>query len=398
MLLPSASAEDVLVLVVDDNEIKRYTTRRMLERAGIAVCEAIDGESALRAIRERRPAVTVLDINLPDISGIEVCRQVKADPETASVLILHLTAHRVSDADTAFGLQSGADAYLSVPVDAEVLVGTVQALLRLHHAEALTRKAAEQATTAFRREKRIAETLQNALLTSYAEHPFPDLEIESVYVPAWDEALVGGDLFDMFSVGTSSIALVVADASGKGLAAAARTAEIKYALRAFLWEDPDPATALFRLNNFVCRAQDEDRRHGFVTAAIVVLDRMTGLASACAAAAEPPLILRANGAAEVIDAAGAPLGVEYGEAYAAIQFTMEVGDAVLLATDGITEARRGHEFFGYDRLVAAASAPDCDRALRCIGENVLAEAGQFAGSSLTDDVCLLLARRLPAER
>ena len=79
------------ILVVDDEESHRYTTRLMLQDAGFQVREAATGQEALQ-LAEERPDVVILDLHLPDIGGVEVCRILKAAPGTAAIPVLHVTA------------------------------------------------------------------------------------------------------------------------------------------------------------------------------------------------------------------------------------------------------------------------------------------------------------------
>ena len=118
------------ILNVDDHDAGRYARTRFLNRAGFIVDEARTGEQAIAAIRDRPPDLVLLDINLPDIDGFEVCRRIKADPETARIPVVFLSAARLADLDVVAGLEHGADNYLREPVDPAVLVATVRALLR----------------------------------------------------------------------------------------------------------------------------------------------------------------------------------------------------------------------------------------------------------------------------
>lgn len=118
------------ILNVDDHDAGRYARTRFLTRAGFYVDEARTGEDALSAVRKRPPDLVLLDINLPDIDGFEVCRQIKSDPETARIPVIFLSAARLADLDVIAGLEYGGDNYLREPVDPAVLVATVRALLR----------------------------------------------------------------------------------------------------------------------------------------------------------------------------------------------------------------------------------------------------------------------------
>jgi PAS domain S-box-containing protein len=122
------------ILSVDDNEASRYVIARTLRRSGFNVVEAHTGENALSMARQQ-PDLVLLDVNLPDISGFEVCRRLKSDPQTSSIPILHLSATRVDPGAAVQGLEAGADAYLTLPVEPEVLVATIHALLRAKKAE-----------------------------------------------------------------------------------------------------------------------------------------------------------------------------------------------------------------------------------------------------------------------
>jgi signal transduction histidine kinase len=133
--------ETNLVLVVDDTEVARYSKVRMLRQAGFEVIEAGTGAGALQAVAERMPRLVVLDVRLPDINGWEVCRQLKGNRDTSSVLVLQMSATFVTQADTARALEGGADACLTEPIEPPVLVATVKALLRARTAEDALRDA-----------------------------------------------------------------------------------------------------------------------------------------------------------------------------------------------------------------------------------------------------------------
>lgn len=134
-------APPVLILNVDDYEPGRYVRTRLLLEAGYEVVEAGTGQEALRLAAQRTPALVLLDIHLPDISGLEVCRRIKANETLTDVVVLHLSASATSGPQQVLGLDSGADSYLVEPVDADVLLATVRSLLRVRKAESDLRRA-----------------------------------------------------------------------------------------------------------------------------------------------------------------------------------------------------------------------------------------------------------------
>ncbi|MDJ0389331.1 response regulator [Roseomonas sp. E05] len=127
------SEAGALILNVDDDEAGRYAKSRILTRAGLRVAEAATGAEALRQVATLGPALVLLDVKLPDISGIEVCRRIKRDYPT--VLVLQISVAMISGADRVRGLEGGADSYLTQPVAPEELIAVIRALLRMQAAE-----------------------------------------------------------------------------------------------------------------------------------------------------------------------------------------------------------------------------------------------------------------------
>jgi serine phosphatase RsbU (regulator of sigma subunit) len=256
-----------------------------------------------------------------------------------------------------------------------------------------------------RQQRRIAQTLQLSLLKTLPPDVFPPLDIATRYEPAGTEALVGGDFYDVFGF-DGKVALIVGDVVGKGLTAASHMAEVKFALRAIVREQSDPARALARLDEYVTgfEPSDFDEGEGLVAVLLAVIDAGTGRASIAAAGAEPPLLLREGRGVVPLEANGVLIGATRATgiapaeraAYQSAELILRPGDTLFLTTDGITEARRsgrGREFFGpvglSNALQGAASQPGAT--LDSILESVLREARAFSGAGFRDDVCLLAA-------
>lgn len=258
------------------------------------------------------------------------------------------------------------------------------------------RKRAEvEMAAAAAKNERIAETLQRSMLQAVPVDKFPGLWVETLYQSALNEAHVGGDFFDAFALSAETIALVVGDVSGKGLLAAGRTAEVKYALRAFLHAYQSPEIALAHLNDFVCETHrlDMDNEEVFIVLALVTVDAATGEAVFSSAGAEPTLILRANGATEPVEIVGMPLGIQSNTTYTAKTLLLASGETVLMATDGITEARNGYEFLGPEGMAALAEEAGPTASPFELSQAIYGGARAFAGGDLHDDACLLIARR-----
>src|SRR5271170_4678346 len=117
------------ILIVDDNAADRALLRTILARAGYSVYEVAKGRDALQQAREIRPHVIILDVNLPDMSGLDVCRAVRADREIAAIPVLMLTV-RHDDTDVLAGLEAGADDYVAKDSAGALVLGRVRRLIQ----------------------------------------------------------------------------------------------------------------------------------------------------------------------------------------------------------------------------------------------------------------------------
>lgn len=131
------------LLVVDDNAATRYSLRRRLESHGYKVFEAGNGADGLELINSHLFDALILDVNLPDMSGFDIARRLRADPRTALLPVIHVSAASIDTSDIISGLDSGADAYLVHPIDPDVLVATIGTLLRVRDTEQALREREE---------------------------------------------------------------------------------------------------------------------------------------------------------------------------------------------------------------------------------------------------------------
>jgi CheY-like chemotaxis protein len=113
------------ILVVEDDARVRSLLRFVVHRGNYGLIETVDGESALEAVERQRPDLIILDVNLPGIDGIEVCRRLKAGEKTRDVKVLMVTA-AIMDEDRARGLAAGADGYVTKPFSPLALLKQIQ--------------------------------------------------------------------------------------------------------------------------------------------------------------------------------------------------------------------------------------------------------------------------------
>ena len=147
------------VLIVDDEKDLVDLVRYHLEKEGFQCLQASDGLTALRLAREQRPGLLILDLMLPGLDGLEICRQLRRDPMTASLPIIMLTA-KAAEVDRVVGLEVGADDYIVKPFSPRELVARVKAVLRRMQASSAlpTRQAGTLEVDEARHQARVGGT------------------------------------------------------------------------------------------------------------------------------------------------------------------------------------------------------------------------------------------------
>jgi two-component system, chemotaxis family, CheB/CheR fusion protein len=234
---------------------------------------------------------------------------------------------------------------------------------------------------AYEIEHRTAETLRRLLAFPLPE--LPALRIGTAHqVAAWAER-VGGDFFDAFALDEHTIALFIADVSGKGVLAAGFTETIRSAVRALAYIDPSPAVVMGHVNESLIRQASDGL---FATAALFVIDTATG-DMRYSSAGHPPAILCGKRCAALPTKAGVPLGT-FSQPYQEQSRRLAPGEVVVAFTDGITEARRGKKLFGDARVVAQLGRSE-SRDPQDLVDGLMAGAVQFAGGKLSDDAAII---------
>jgi sigma-B regulation protein RsbU (phosphoserine phosphatase) len=202
---------------------------------------------------------------------------------------------------------------------------------------------------------------------------------------------VGGDYYDHVDLGGGRLLLVIADVSGKGVPAALLMSGFRAALVSQDLSQARPEDVASRVNEFLNRSVEPGR---FVTAFLGLLDAASGTLTYVNAGHNPPLLLRAGGTLEPLEAGGVILGILPGTRYERGEVTLAPGDLLALYTDGVTEgANAANEMWGEERLAAllraSASASATD-----IAQRIVREVRAFEGErGPADDITVLVAKR-----
>lgn len=138
----------IKVLVVDDDTSSRFILTRILNKTDYEISEASCGQVAIEMAIREQPHLIIMDNNLPDLTGYEVSRQLKENSITRFIQILEIKSHYTKNEDLVHGLESGADNYLSRPIDSNVLLALIKSMLRIQSTESKLRIALKEAETA----------------------------------------------------------------------------------------------------------------------------------------------------------------------------------------------------------------------------------------------------------
>jgi phosphoserine phosphatase RsbU/P len=208
------------ILVIDDDSVIRLVIKKALQNQGYEVILATNGQDGIEQAQQLHPAMIICDWIMPVVDGLEVCRQVRANPDLSTTFFILLTA-RGGVADRIQGLNTGADDFLSKPIDVGELQARVRAGLRLH-----------QLSQDLQSQKQLLEAeLAEAAIYMRSLLPLPmrgNVAIDARFIPSRQ---LGGDCFDYFWLDPDYLVMYLLDVSGHGLGAALPSSLILNILR-----------------------------------------------------------------------------------------------------------------------------------------------------------------------
>jgi phosphoserine phosphatase RsbU/P len=329
------------ILVIEDVLMLRRLLKTSLQVQGFEVFEAEDGETALALACSVRPTLIIADLHLPGISGIEVCRQIKANPDLAATFFILLSADN-SPGKQELARAAGANAFLTKPLKVEELGARLRAWIRLHGLKAWMQvqqdfKEERQLAQALRFQQQILETelgeaasYVRSLLPKPCESP---VAIDYQFLPS---RYLGGDCFDYFWLDADRLVIYLLDVSGHGLGAALFSVSVQSVLRSqslpnVHFDQPDQV--LSALNQ---RFQSHEEHARYFTMWYSVY-RLSSRELVYASAGHPPALLLSGRSARCLKTQGKPIGLFSEAQFQSSSCSIDQPSALYVFSDGIYE-------------------------------------------------------------
>ena len=374
------SRENESLLLVDDNPTNLQVLYQTLETTGCKLLVAKNGETALSIAQKASPDLILLDIMMPGIDGFEVCRRLKADPETANIPVIFLSA-LTDTKDKVQGLQLGAVDYVSKPFQPDEVIARVDTHLTIHR----LKREVEEKKDALEDELEAASDVQRRLLPKN----LPEIAGLKLAVHYETSLYAGGDYYDIAKMADDQWGFLVADAEGHSAPAAVMMAMTCALFRSYPQPPADPGELLYFLNEHMCKVADPS----FVTALYVVYDAGSRTLKIARAGHPPPMIYQSAEKKAIEYKCGGvfPLGVDPYEQVPVTEAKLHPGDRILMYTDGITERFNTEgETYGEERLLRQLEAGG-DLQPQELLTAIMQDVNAFAnGRAADDDQALLL--------
>jgi PAS domain S-box-containing protein len=241
----------------------------------------------------------------------------------------------------------------------------------------------------YRTQRQISETLQEALVVR--PERCTAVRVGHIYRSATQQARVGGDFYDVFEIGAGRIGMMMGDAAGKGIPASALVSVTRNTIRAYALDGNEPETVCEKTNKVICKLTGDS---DFVTFLFATLDIDSGLLVYCSAGHPPGIIKRKNGDISVLPSTSTVVGAFPDARFERGEESLAEDDVLLLYTDGVIEARKDSQLFGWQSVVQLVSESESDPGL--MSKYIYEKISEFTGGRLSDDVAIMAIARAKA--
>jgi sigma-B regulation protein RsbU (phosphoserine phosphatase) len=382
------SFEPNTICVAEDDPASRRLVEHMLARAGHSVVFAHDGTAVLDVVRQRRPAIFLLDCNMPEMDGFETCAKLREDPRFTETPIIFFTA-LTDAASKARGFEVGGSDYVCKPPERVELLARVRTHLELaRKREADRRRSMMLQNLVDSQGERLDEVRagQACLLTDASQ--FAGLEVGLQFAPAHE---AGGDFYEIADLSDDESGMLVADVSGHDLSVPFVTGALKALAVTWMNETLGTHDTLSMLNVSLGKFLSIER---FVTAVYAKFNH-TSQTLEIASAGHPPAVLQRKGEPpQFIELSGHVLAMFDAPKFDVAQIAVNRGDRLYLYTDGLVEGHMAaagpHSTLDQsNQWLLDAIDQTADIAVEQAADNLMRQLNELSVNGLQDDVVIM---------
>jgi serine phosphatase RsbU (regulator of sigma subunit) len=375
------------ILIVDDMALMRKMIGMSLQRGGFSnLTFAEDGQDALDQIAQKIPDLVILDINMPKVTGYDVCRKLRDNPKTENLPILVQSASETAE-ERVEVFAVGATDFVSKPINHPELLARVC----MHLENRLLISSLSDFQTRMQNELLMAREMQHSLLPE--AHLMEEVAkrsdglFEAHYKASFE---LGGDLWGTWLLPDNQIGLYVLDVSGHGVGAALNTFSLHATMARFEDKKSDPAEFLSALNRSICQIFQTGQ---FATMFYAVLDCNTHELMFAGAGAPPPLVFGPDGNRK-LDSSGFPIGIIKSAKYENIVDKIAPGESLFCYSDVLIEAPQAEgTMLGEDGLVSSLERLEASGSRETLITRFLEEFYASQSEHLPDDLTAIALHR-----
>lgn len=380
------------ILVVDDMQQNVMLMSSYLQSGGYNVISSNTGAGAIKTAQMMKPSLIVLDLIMPDMSGYDVCRLLKSNPDTRDIIILVVTA--MDSKESRFrAFQMGADDYLTKPFDKDTLMAKVKSLSRVKELTDELEKqysAMKEKNYQLELQLKMARQVQQALITQY-KGEINGINVVSRYMPAMD---IGGDYYEVCKLDDKTVGVFMADVSGHGISAALLTSMVKLMFKGNIFAASRPDILLARMNKEFCGIFGESDIDFYSCAFFASIDTQERKVTYSNAGHALPLRISISEGISEIELGGIPLGLMEAAEYTCGSYEYGEDESILFYTDGLSDSfykDSPEDFLKYLReLLDTMAGEDPEDIIGAITEHFYNydESAQYEN----DDVSMILCK------
>ncbi len=326
------------ILIVDSSVQNTDLISKCLDIDGYELITAESGLNALAKIEIFKPDLVILDVDLLDISGYDVCKKIRQKPENKYIVILMVSSSDTKESRIR-ALEVLADDFIEKTFDCQVLISKVKSLLRVKYlSKQLKMKydELEEKNNILEFQLKMAQHVQRAL-TPNVDFKFHDSRFISKYLPALD---IGGDFYDIITeIHKDCIVVVMGDVSGHGISAALLTAMLSMMIRNLAIKYKEPEELLFELNNQFYKIFENSDHEMFACVLYAIIDTTKKkMYYSNSGQSLPVYVSSKTGEAVELDISGLPIGLMPNTYYDRKEITYNQNDLFFFHTDGLSDA------------------------------------------------------------